>query len=278
MGLEVQRDKCEVLLPNEEVPGLAQEVTELGMKARKGALPLLGTVVSHDRQAMVNWAKDEITDWAKDLPLLTRKELPAQLALLIARWKMVAKPNALSRSLPPQCTVEPLAEYDDAIIRCLERRFQMTFEGVAREVLQLPIKYGGVGFCPSVEVAPHAYVAGMAASLASQLPVANLGGHEGLDAIKRSPSCQDLLNQLEDYQNTPEWKWDGKKKMTNLDDFLRHFWGSTTRPRNCSPTSWLPFVARGHGWSQPKQPSNNAHVLPAEPTRAVRWSGKPSHW
>jgi len=32
------------------------------------------------------------------------------------------------------------------------------------------------------------------------------------------------LNQLEDYQNTPEWKWDGKK-MTNLDDFLRHFWG-----------------------------------------------------
>jgi hypothetical protein len=138
---------------------------------------------------------------------------------------MVAKPNSLSRSLPPKWTVPPLTEYDKDIIRTLEQRFQIPFEGVARDVLQLSTRLGGVGFSPSAEAAPHAFVAGMAASFATQLPVLNAVADKGFEAIKETASCKALDEQLRLYRSAKDLEWEKKKKMLNVGDFLRHFWG-----------------------------------------------------
>ena len=102
-GLQVQRDKCEILLPASR--NLEQKVKhkldELQLSVVQGALPMLGTVVGNDPAAVQQWVNKKVESWRSMLPLLERQEIPAQLALLIARWCMVAKPNTLYRQQLP---------------------------------------------------------------------------------------------------------------------------------------------------------------------------------
>jgi len=89
---------------------------------------------------------NKVESWRTTLPLLERKEIPAQLAILIARWCMVAKPNSLARSLPPTLTQQALKLHDEEVVRTVERRLHLNFSGFSREVLQTSMKGGGVGF------------------------------------------------------------------------------------------------------------------------------------
>ena len=109
LGLAVQPDKSEILLPPSQ-DHLIPRLEELRLRVVRGALPLLGTVVGNDAPSLKRWMQDKIDAWKLTLPLLARKELPAQLSLLLARWSMTAKPNFLARSLPPHLTQPYLAE------------------------------------------------------------------------------------------------------------------------------------------------------------------------
>jgi hypothetical protein len=182
-------------------------------------MPVLGTVVGHDPDKIRGWVKGRTDLWRSALPLLQRQELPLQLALLIARWCMVAKPNSLARSLPPEFT-PPLAEHDEAVIRALEQRLQLSFSEFSRGALQLPISMGGVGFCPSAEAAPHAFAAGMASSLAL-LPYTNLKELGGERAIGL-PRFQALAKILHDYSSSP-LDFADKCFFKDLPGFIMHF-------------------------------------------------------
>ena len=59
-------------------------------------------------------------------------------------------------------STEALADYDEAVLRTLEQRLKLSFKDEAKQLLQLPIRSGGVGFCPNAETAPFAFVAGFA--------------------------------------------------------------------------------------------------------------------
>ena len=42
---------------------------------------------------------------------------------------------------------------------------------------------------------------------------------------KKTASCKALAEQLKLYRSAKELEWEKKKKMLNVGDFLRHFWG-----------------------------------------------------
>ena len=75
-------------------------IARQGFRTQKGALPLLGTVVGNDDKVIQQLVNDKVDGWKKALELLAHEEIPAQLALLVGRWIMTAKPNSLARSLP----------------------------------------------------------------------------------------------------------------------------------------------------------------------------------
>ena len=137
-------------------------------------MPLLGTVVGRNPDGITRWLRKKVDQWKEVLLLLERKEMPAQLSVLLARWIMIAKPNSLLRSIFPDYTAPILKELDEAVIRCLEKRLSLPLVDIPRQVLQLRIKDGGVGFSPAAETAPHAYVAGMAGAIAGLFSRSNL--------------------------------------------------------------------------------------------------------
>ena len=71
----------------------------------------------------------------------------------------------MARTLPPGLTFNALKRLDKAVIETIQNRTQLRFEDFALKLLQLPTRHGGAGFCPSADTAPHAFVAGMAATL-----------------------------------------------------------------------------------------------------------------
>ena len=86
--------------------------------------------------------------------LLAYEEIPAQLALLVGRWIMTAKPNALARSLPPTLTIPPLKDFGNAVLNVMQQRLNLTLQGDAKLLFQQPLKEGGVGFCSPSEITP----------------------------------------------------------------------------------------------------------------------------
>ena len=131
-----------------------EALSNKGLCLVRGALPLLGSVVGVEAESVQHWVANEIKSWRKVLPLLARKELSVQLSLLLARWTIVAKPNFLARTLPPHFTQACLEEFDQAVVETVEHRTQLHFDEFSRAMLQLPIRLGGVGLCPSAETAP----------------------------------------------------------------------------------------------------------------------------
>lgn len=154
---------------------------------------------------------------------MTRKELPIQLSLLLTRYSLTAKPNFLARTLPPHLTHEALRHLDKAVIRAIEDRTQLRFLDFALTLLQLPTRHGGVGFCPSADTAPHAFVAGMAATFSGFMGHSNLVKCKTWDVVKPAPSLQAVNAILQDYAAAPDIKFLGKRDMLDIDDFSRYF-------------------------------------------------------
>ena len=165
IGLAVQKDKCEVLTPSvgEFKEELQQTIQRHGLTLR-GAFPLLGTVVGNNIDEMQKLVNEKVEGWKKALQLLAYEEIPTQLALLVGRWTMTLKPNMLARSLPPSITTRPLADFGEAVVKTMEQRLRLSLQGDARRLFQLPLRGGGLGFCPPEETAPYAFLAGYAAT------------------------------------------------------------------------------------------------------------------
>jgi len=119
LGLEIQRDKCEILISKtgEVSEELQNTINQHGLHIQRGATPLLGTVVGTDENEIQKLVVEQMETWKKALELLACEELPTQLSLLIGRWTMTAKPSALTRSLPPNIINKPLADFGEAVLK-----------------------------------------------------------------------------------------------------------------------------------------------------------------
>ena len=137
MGLSVQQNKCKVLLPKSK--SASKVIHGKGFCFAGRVMPLLGTVVGRNPDGITRWLRKKVDQWKEVLLLLERKEMPAQLSVLLARWIMIAKPNSLLRSIFPDNTAK---ELDEAVIRCLEKRLSLPLVDIPRQVLQLRIKDG----------------------------------------------------------------------------------------------------------------------------------------
>ena len=152
----------------DEVPDeLRSKIDRHGLRMQKGALPLLGTVVGHDREEIQRFVEEKVEGWKKAVELLAYEEILAQLALLVGRWIMTAKPNALARSLPPTLTIPPLKDFGNAVLNVMQQRLNLT---LAKLLFRQPLKEGGVGFCSPSEIAPYAFIAGFASSYQTDQP------------------------------------------------------------------------------------------------------------
>jgi hypothetical protein len=94
----------------------------------------------------------------------------------------------------------------------VEHRTDLQFDDFARTMLQLPVRHGGVGFCPSSETAPHAFVAGMAAATAGFLGNSNLVRSGKWETFKQIPSMQCLEKIIHELNDAP-FNFDGKRHM-----------------------------------------------------------------
>jgi len=83
IGLEIQREKCEVLIPKDGKVSeeLQRVVAQHGFQMQRGALPLLGTAVGTDPKEIQRFVSEKLEKWKKVLEWLTREEIPTQLAL-----------------------------------------------------------------------------------------------------------------------------------------------------------------------------------------------------
>ena len=50
--------------------------------------------------------------------------------------------------LPPTLTQGPLTDFGDDVLKVMQRRLNLTLQGDAKELFQLPLLDGGLGFCP----------------------------------------------------------------------------------------------------------------------------------
>ena len=186
--LTVQTDKCEVLVSPSIDPDTQNALFHRGLELVQNSLPLLGSVVGIEHDHLRNWAEEEVQSWQKTLSMMARKELPVQLSLLLTRWTLTAKPNFMARTLPPGLTLNALKRLDKAVIETIQNRTQLRFEDFALKLLQLPTRHGGAGFCPSADTAPHAFVAGMAATLSGFMGHSNLLHSKAWHDFKDIPS------------------------------------------------------------------------------------------
>ena len=230
IGLAVQREKCEVLIPN--VGGMNEQllnaVSKHGLRAQKGALPLLGSVVGHDRSEMKKLVDEKVKGWEKALALLAHEEMPTQLALLVGRWTMTHKPNMLARSLPPSITAQPLADFGEAVIKTMEERLKLTFTAEARALFQETLRGGGLGFYPPALTAPYAFLAGFAASCLAyrQSNIFSQGWVEGEGWLQ-----SELSECLRRYID-PKLDWPQKKGLTDNKAFVAHFFNTDFSKRS----------------------------------------------
>ena len=81
---------------------------------------------------MLQLVEEKVGQWKKTLALLAYEEIPTQLALLVGRWMMTAKPNALARSLPPTLTKGPLTDFGDDVLKVMQRRLNLTSKGMPK--------------------------------------------------------------------------------------------------------------------------------------------------
>jgi Reverse transcriptase (RNA-dependent DNA polymerase) len=223
--LEVQPAKCQALVtPSARDNDTISKLEQRGVQLMSDALPLLGSVVGVDRAVLKTWVERQVEDWSQVIPVLARPELPAQLALLLARWNLVAKPSSLTRALPPDVTVPALAGYEEAIIHFVGTRFDRRFEGFSRKMLQLPQRLGGVGFCSPAVAAPHAFVAGVATALSGFLGKSNLIANGKFPVLKHTSTLRALEATLHEHYSAPSsLKLPELKYLQDVDSFSQRF-------------------------------------------------------
>jgi len=266
----------EILLPavGELLQEVQQAVDNYGLRTHRGAFSLLGTVVGNNAARMKELVEEKVDKWGKALELLTRKEVPAQLALLVARWSMVAKPNYLMRSLPPSLTTDALRNHDNTIIRVVEERLQLHFTDTAKKLLQLPIRQGGVGFCSAADVAEHAFVAGTLASQIALLSFSNLYQHR-FESFSEGLLLKELHKSLARYRASP-LDWPGKEHMTTVETFFNHF-GNKEKSHKLQVRLTRPSANTKRRSSSAPQDARTLRAWSAEQTRPQRSSGEPFH-
>jgi len=222
IGLAVQKDKCEVLTPSvgEFKEELQQTIQRHGLTLR-GAFPLLGTVVGNNIDEMQKLVNEKVEGWKKALQLLAYEEIPTQLALLVGRWTMTLKPNMLARSLPPSITTRPLADFGEAVVKTMEQRLRLSLQGDARRLFQLPLRGGGLGFCPPEETAPYAFLAGYAATCLA-LKQTNMSEDEKGFAVQGGWLFTQIQECLSRYI-TPNLEWPEKEALKDVPTFSEHF-------------------------------------------------------
>ena len=232
LGLEIQRDKCEILISKtgEVSEELQNTINQHGLHIQRGATPLLGTVVGTDENEIQKLVVEQMETWKKALELLACEELPTQLSLLIGRWTMTAKPSALTRSLPPNIINKPLADFGEAVLKTMEERLKLRLEGEARQLFRLPLDEGGVGFCPPEETAPYAFLAGVAASCLA-FGTTNIKEDVKGWVNKEGWLLSQLQNVLSRYL-TEGVDWPEKEGLKNAEEFLKHFGDTNRRKRS----------------------------------------------
>jgi hypothetical protein len=143
---------------------------------------------------------------------------------------MTAKPNALARSLPPTLTKGPLKDFGDNVLSVMQRRLNLTLQGDAKELFQLPLLDGGVGFCPPSETAPFAFLAGFASTCLA-IRQSNLNA-DGKRAVGIPWLLGELSKCLSDYI-IPSTGWpDEELFIHGASQFVMHFSDVDKRKRS----------------------------------------------
>ena len=134
---------------------------------------------------------------------------------------MTAKPNALARSLPPTLTKGPLTDFGDDVLKVMQRRLNLTLQGDAKELFQLPLLDGGLGFCPPSATAPLAFLAGFASSCLA-IRESNLNA-DGKGSVGDGWLLEELSKCLRSWI-IPNSGWpDDERFIRGVGPFVEHF-------------------------------------------------------
>ena len=163
--LPLQVNKCVALWPIQEQEQFKALLNNTDVTAAEGCMTMLGTAVGNDSSAISQWVRDKVKQWKAPLNDLKSSVVPAQVALLLARTYSTAKPNFLTRSLPPSYTKKPLEKHDREVLSTVASKLNLHFSAPAEAMLRLPFSWGGAGFASSAALADQGFVASMAATL-----------------------------------------------------------------------------------------------------------------
>ena len=164
--LPLRVDKCVALWPLQDQDSFRTLLNNTDVGAEEGCMTLLGTAVGNVPAKISEWVRDKVESWAPPLRDLQSPVVPAQVALLLARTYATAKPNFLTRSLPPIYTKEPLHQHDEEVLSAVASKLNLDFSAPGVEaMLRLPFSWGGAGFTSSAAVSDHGFVASMATTL-----------------------------------------------------------------------------------------------------------------
>src|SRR3990167_3932698 len=114
--LPLRVDKCVALWPLQDQDNFRTLLNNTDVGAEEGCMTLLGTAVGNVPAKISEWVRDKVESWAPPLRDLQSPVVPAQVALLLARTYATAKPNFLTRSLPPIYTKEPLHRHYEEVL------------------------------------------------------------------------------------------------------------------------------------------------------------------
>ena len=176
LDLELAPNKCNVLWPRLSPPPqiVIDFTNEFKYNLHKGILPILGSAIGFDRDALVSFAMANLAKHSRILDTLTHPSMPAQHAFVILRLCHVSTANFLLRTLPPSIVTPACIRFDKDMWSAALRKLDVdpdSVSHVAQVQLALPLRYGGLALRSTADTAPCAYLAALAALHSTVFPI-----------------------------------------------------------------------------------------------------------
>ena len=161
LGLKLNKRKCCVLLGSEGLTTLiCAKKWQHRLSHTKGALELLGTAVGRDELCIERFVEDKFRSWEPALDLLLASDMPAQIALLLARSLGCLRPVYDLRSLPPDLTLTATELLDRKVKATIEKKLDISFDDEFSSLMfEAPFRQGGLALAPLSKMRVAAFLA-----------------------------------------------------------------------------------------------------------------------
>ncbi|HYC00552.1 MAG TPA: hypothetical protein VEC57_15570 [Candidatus Limnocylindrales bacterium] len=163
-GHRLVPEKCSILWPHvtPTPAALTSACADRGFQIVTGCTEVYGAPVGLDRDAITRWVVDAAARDAQLFSDLEHHEMPMQVSVLLLRVSAVPTMDYTIRTVPSDLTRDAARSFDERVLRTFYAKTGIAVSDVAQQLLQLPIRNGGIGLRSIATACAPAYASSLA--------------------------------------------------------------------------------------------------------------------